>query len=163
MMSLILERSLSSPTVKTYWKALSSKEFVLQYPPNVYSVMRTINKSSILNYQMHIQRLKDGLTDSHSFAKFREAHKQNLSEISQKIEPAALSLIRSSLVEFHKEHQNDEYKLAIVLYENEDVTDLGMAVQIDKLSSVPFDRGVQVEIHGSPRNEANIKNSTWIR
>jgi branched-subunit amino acid aminotransferase/4-amino-4-deoxychorismate lyase len=149
MTSTSIEFELQTEQQKVHeYKGLerNSQNFLLAFPPGAYTTMRTVGRSSVLELETHLNRIKDTM------------------RIRGEPVPTAADLL--ALIQHAT--QTTEYpldkELKITLLCWIESNRLRLRAHCCPMPTLELANGkVSVEIHGSPRENAHAKNSQWVR
>lgn len=126
----------------------SSQDFLLAYPSGAYTTMRTVGRKSVLELQMHLDRIRDTM----------QSRGEHL--------PASADLLNliQRVTQTSEFPADMELKITILAFSGTENNQLRLMAHCCPLPQLEFPEGkVTVEIHGAPRANANSKNSEWIR
>ncbi|OZJ03763.1 hypothetical protein BZG36_03070 [Bifiguratus adelaidae] len=155
---------------------ISANEFYLQYPRGTYTAARTVQKTSIMSFDVHLARLASSLTLMHfnpencnDYVESSEASRAlNRLRDTKILETVLVPMVRKGMTEYYKEVEEDvfgeeqETKVSILIGYDFKVHELIMASHFTPLAGPP--RGsVKVELRGHPRSTAAAKDTAWVR
>ncbi|KAI7896027.1 uncharacterized protein EV154DRAFT_493249 [Mucor mucedo] len=147
----------------------SFKDFILAYPSGAYTGMRTVHRDSIVEFNTHMSRITNSVSQLFSKDKKAESVMSPFRDVKQ-FEAMAVPMLKKGLEAYyntvdettHSSHPFEAKVSIVVTYSSEKEAPL-FAAHFSQLHSIPSDKRVKVDIEQESRKAPEVKDSQWVR